>query len=78
VSKFSCVVLSCVGSGLATGRSPVQGILSVVQNRFISFRNQIPNRNRPEGLIRIHYILYSNNDNVISPCGDRGIRIVPP
>jgi hypothetical protein len=26
-----CVMLSCVGSGLATGRSPVQGVLPDVQ-----------------------------------------------
>jgi hypothetical protein len=52
-----CVVLSCVGSGLATGSSPVQGVLPNVQNIFISFRSQILNRNNPKDLIRIHYLL---------------------
>jgi hypothetical protein len=31
VSAFFCVVLSCVGKGLATGRSAVQGVLPDVQ-----------------------------------------------
>jgi hypothetical protein len=31
VSAFFCVVLSCVGRGLASGRSPVQGVLQIVQ-----------------------------------------------
>jgi len=31
VSAFFCVVLSCVGSGLAMGRSTVQGVLPGVQ-----------------------------------------------
>jgi hypothetical protein len=57
---FFCVVLSCVGSGLVTGRSPIQGVLSNVQNRLISFRSQILNQNRPEGLIQIHYLLFNN------------------
>jgi hypothetical protein len=30
VSAFPCVVLSCVGRGLASGRSPVQGVLPIV------------------------------------------------
>jgi hypothetical protein len=50
---FFCVVLSCAGSGLATGWSPVQGVLPNVHNRVMSFRSKILNRNRPEGLIRI-------------------------
>jgi len=28
MSAFFCVVLSCVGRGLAMGRSPTQGVLS--------------------------------------------------
>jgi hypothetical protein len=31
VSSFFCVVLSCVGRGLVSGRSPVQGVLPTVQ-----------------------------------------------
>jgi hypothetical protein len=31
VRVFFCVVLSCVGRGLASGRSPVQGVLPTVQ-----------------------------------------------
>jgi hypothetical protein len=31
VSAFFCVVLSCVGRGLASGWSPLQGVLSTVQ-----------------------------------------------
>jgi hypothetical protein len=53
VSAFFCLVLSCVGTGLATGWSPVQGVLPNVQNRFRNLRIQIQNRNRPEGLIQI-------------------------
>jgi hypothetical protein len=45
-----------VGSGLATGRFSVQGVLPTV-NRFISFRSQILDRTRPEGLIRIIIII---------------------
>jgi hypothetical protein len=30
VSAFLCVVLSCVGRGLASGRLPVQGVLPIV------------------------------------------------
>jgi hypothetical protein len=30
VSVFLCVVLSCVCKGLASGRSPVQGVLPIV------------------------------------------------
>jgi hypothetical protein len=64
VSASFCVALSCVGSGLATGRSPVQGVLTNDQNRLINFGSQILNRNRPEGEIRIHYILIKINDNI--------------
>jgi hypothetical protein len=28
--RFFCVVLSCVGRGLASGWSPVQGVLPIV------------------------------------------------
>jgi hypothetical protein len=31
VSAFLCVVLSCVGRGLASGWSPIQGVLPGVQ-----------------------------------------------
>jgi len=31
VTTFFCVVLSCLGRGLASGRSPVQGALAAVQ-----------------------------------------------
>jgi hypothetical protein len=30
-SRFFCVVLSCVGRGLASGWSPIQGVLPNVQ-----------------------------------------------
>jgi hypothetical protein len=50
---FVCVssvfVLSCVGSGLATGWSPVQGVLPTVYN-IHSFQIN-SDGNRPEGLI---------------------------
>jgi hypothetical protein len=39
VSAFFRVVLSCVGRGVAFGRSPFRGVLLNVQNRFINFRN---------------------------------------
>jgi hypothetical protein len=55
MSAFFCVVLSCVGSGLATGWSPVQGVLPNAQNRFISFISQSLNWKMPEGLIRIYF-----------------------
>jgi hypothetical protein len=35
VSAFLCVVLSCVGRGLTSGRSHVQGVLPIVY-RFAS------------------------------------------
>jgi hypothetical protein len=38
MSAFFCVVLSCVGSGLATGRSPVQGVPPDVQKYICNFR----------------------------------------
>jgi hypothetical protein len=43
VSAFLCVVLSCVGRGLASGRSPVQGVLPNVQiggpfERYVDWR----------------------------------------
>jgi hypothetical protein len=31
VSAFFCVVLPCVGTGLVSGRSPIQGVLPTVQ-----------------------------------------------
>jgi hypothetical protein len=55
VSAFFCVALSCVDSSLVTGRSPVQ-----LFNRFVSFRSQILNRKRPEGLIRIYFTQQEN------------------
>jgi len=60
VSAFFCVVLSYVGSGFATGWFLVQGVLRNVKNRFISFRRQILNRKRPEGLIRIYIYMFSH------------------
>jgi hypothetical protein len=50
VYVFSVFVLSCVGSGLATSWSPVQGVLPTVC-KIRSFR-LILNGNRPQGLIR--------------------------
>jgi hypothetical protein len=47
--SFFCVVLSCVGSDLATGKSPVQGVLPNVQKQI-----QILNQKMPEGVIRIY------------------------
>jgi len=55
VSALFCFVSSCVGSGLATGWSPIQGVLSNVQKQ-IRFRSQILNWKRPQGLIRIHFL----------------------
>jgi hypothetical protein len=62
---FVVVVLSCVGRGLATGRSPVKDSSQMSKNSFISFKSQILNWNRPEGLIRIYSTVvpeYSNYD----------------
>jgi hypothetical protein len=50
VSAFLCVVFSCVGRGLASGWSPVQGVLPNV-HRFINSEKLILSRNRPWGLI---------------------------
>jgi hypothetical protein len=41
VCLFLCVVLSCVGRGLASGRSPVQGVLPIVY-RFTSKNPSTP------------------------------------
>jgi len=59
VSASFCVLLSCVGSGLATGQPPVQGVLPNIQKQIHKFRSQILNRNRLEGLIRIHIYIYN-------------------
>jgi hypothetical protein len=40
VSTFLCVVLSCGGSGLATGRSSVQGVLLNVQKYIYKFQKR--------------------------------------
>jgi hypothetical protein len=45
VSAFLCVVLSCVGRGLASGRSPVQGVLPIVY-RFTSKTPSTPQGKR--------------------------------
>jgi hypothetical protein len=47
---LSGFVLSCVGSALATGWSPVQGVPPAVYK--IHSLRLILNENRPEGLIR--------------------------
>jgi hypothetical protein len=39
MSVFFCVVLSCVGSDLATGRSPVQGVLPKCPKIDLYFQN---------------------------------------
>jgi hypothetical protein len=51
VCVYYVFVLSCAGSGLATGLSPVQEVLPTVYIRLIN-SEVILNRNRPEGLIR--------------------------
>jgi len=38
VSTFFSVLLSCVGSGIAVGRSPIQGILPNVQKQIHKFQ----------------------------------------
>jgi hypothetical protein len=48
--RCSVFALFCVGSGLATGCSPVQGVLRTVC-KIQNFR-LILNENRPKGLIR--------------------------
>jgi hypothetical protein len=35
MSTFSCVVLSCVGKDVATGRFPIQGALTKCLKRFM-------------------------------------------
>jgi hypothetical protein len=50
VCVSSVFVLSCVGSGLGTGSSPVQGVLLSVYN--IHSSTLILAENRPQGLIR--------------------------
>jgi hypothetical protein len=45
VCVYSVFVLSCVGSGLAIGRSPFQGVLSTVYRI-----NKLKKRPRSEGL----------------------------
>jgi hypothetical protein len=45
VSVFLCAVLSCVGRGLASGQSPVQGVLPIVY-RFTSKNPSTPQGKR--------------------------------
>jgi hypothetical protein len=45
VSVFLCVVLSCVGRGLTSGRSPVEGVLPIVY-RFTSKNPSTPQGKR--------------------------------
>jgi hypothetical protein len=58
MSAFLCVVLFCVGRGLATGRSPSKESYQNVQKYIHSFRSQILNRIRPEDLIRIIILIF--------------------
>jgi hypothetical protein len=51
MSMFLCVVLSCVSTGLAMGRSSVQEVLHKCLKQF-RVQKLIQNRNRPEDLIR--------------------------
>jgi hypothetical protein len=60
--RFFCVALSCVGVTLRRADPPSKECYQMSKNRFISFRSQILNRNRPEGLIRI-YLRNNNNNN---------------
>jgi len=36
--RFICVVFSCIGSGIATGWSPVQGVIPNVQKYVHNFQ----------------------------------------
>jgi hypothetical protein len=49
VSAFFCLVLSCVGRGLAFGRSPVQGVLPTVQyvRKFQKINSEPEQAKRP-------------------------------
>jgi hypothetical protein len=59
--RFFCVMLSCVGRGLASGRSPVKGVLP---NALVSFRKKkkVLNNNRPRWptlkLMLKYYVYY--------------------
>jgi hypothetical protein len=55
--RFFCVVLSCVGRGLASGWSTVQGVLPTV-HIFISSEAKLLNRNRP-----LAYTLKEDDDD---------------
>jgi hypothetical protein len=54
-SRFFCVLLSFVGRGLASGWSPVQGVLPTVQ---IDSEIKLLNRNRP-----LAYTLKDDDDD---------------
>jgi hypothetical protein len=56
--RFSVFVLSCVGRGLASGWSPVQGVLPKCPNRLISSEVKLLNRNRP-----LAYTLKDDDDD---------------
>jgi len=58
---FSVFALSCVGSGLATGRSPYQ----MSKNIFIILRSQFLNQKSPEGQIRIWFNVTNNYEALI-------------
>jgi hypothetical protein len=50
VRVYSVSVLSCVGSDIALGSSPVQGVLPTVC-KIWKLSDMFRNENRPEGLI---------------------------
>jgi len=54
MSSLLCVVLSCVGRGIAIGRSSVQEVLPKCLNGFVIW-TLILNGNGLEGLMRVTY-----------------------
>jgi hypothetical protein len=77
VSAFLCVVLSCVGRGLASGRSPVQGVPPIVY-RFTSKIPSTPQgkrgrlrKEKDEQKLHLHYKTLGQERN--SACLDCGI-----
>jgi hypothetical protein len=66
--RFS--VLCCPGSVEALGRAdpPSKESYQMSKNRLISFRSQILNQNRPEGLTRIYFTISGLSFELILNC----------
>jgi hypothetical protein len=75
VSAFVYVELSCVGSGLATGWSPIQGVLPTVQKYIPKFKksNSESQKARGPNPNLLYYLLYFGRLGILNT-----MRAKPP